>query len=200
MVSAGTVPVWTSNRGTTMMVKVALAQSGRTPVFVNSLDELVIASQAPDCQCVIAGIDELAQAGVTQRTVSARLKTGQNLVFLASGQAIVDVSGAGVRVVRVPFSATELRQAVEAGDCQRQDAAGNAPSQPPADITALVKAEIDRIVREKAEVMVAEAVMKIVPELAEVMIKAELQRLLAEEGDRAVSDEPPADEDDPHTP
>jgi len=193
--AAGSIPVWSSNRGTAMMVRVALSQSGRTPLFLNSYDELRRAAQAPDISCVIVSADDLAQAAVTPKSVMSLGRPGLVLVFLASGHAAVDLQGPSVRVVHVPFSASELRQAIESGETGRRETSSAEGASHPADITDLVRAEIDRIVREKAESMVAEAVMKIVPELAEVMIKAELARLLAEEGERAVSQDPPPQED-----
>jgi len=196
MTATGTVPVWTSNRGTMMMIRVALTQSGRTPVFVGSWDEFRKAANAADCQCVICGLDEVAQAGLTPQGAATAMKKGLAFVFVVSGQAIVDIPGVRTRIVRIPFSAAELRQAIETGEQpEAAPASGNAaPAQ--TDLTEIVRAEIDRIVREKAEAMVADAVMKIVPELAEVMIKAELQRLLSEESEKAVSSEPPADDDE----
>lgn len=193
--AAGSIPVWSSNRGTAMMVRVALSQSGNTPIFVNSYDELRRESQAPDVSCLVVSSDDIAQAALTPKSVLSLARPGVMLVFLVSGHAPVDLQGPAVRIVRVPFSAAELRKAIEPCDPgRREPVSGGIPNQP-ADITEIVKAEIDRIIREKAESMVAEAVMKIVPELAEVMIKAELARLLAEEGERAVSQDPPSQED-----
>lgn len=187
------VSVWTSNRGTVMMVKVAMAQAGLTPVFASDAREFTAATHSNDCGCAIAALDDITMAGITPATLAAGLGAGVRLVLLVAGQTTPDTGSMDVKIVRIPFSAAQLRQAIECGTRAPQAAPARQPQ--PADITELVRAEVDRIVREKAESMVADAVMKIVPELAEVMIGAELRRLMAEEGDKAISDDPAPDDE-----
>ena len=190
------IPVWTGNRGTIMMIKVALAQSAETPVFVSSLPELEKAVTENNVRCVVAGLGELQAAGLNPVTLAARIGKDIHYVILSVGQTAPDAPGVLLNHLRIPFSAAELRQAVESGS--RNDVPRSSGERMPqgADLTSIVRAEIERIVNEKAEAMVAEAVMKMVPELAEAMIKAELERLLSEAGDNAVSTDPaPNDED-----
>lgn len=187
------VSVWTSNRGTVMMVKVALAQAGLAPIFASNAREFTAATTSNDCGCAIAALDDITMAGMTPATLAGGLGAGVRLVLLAAGQTAPDTGSRDIKIVRIPFSAAELRQAIESGSRPAQVAPQR--QQQPADITELVRAEVDRIVREKAESMVADAVMKIVPELAEVMIGAELRRLMAEEGEKAVSDDPAPDDE-----
>ncbi len=171
------------------MVRVALSQVGRTPIFVSSFDELRASVRESDAACTVVSADDLAQAGITPTAAISALG-GVRIVFLAPGNVALDIQGSSARVVKIPFSAAELRQAVDVGERPRRETVPTSPTHTAPDLTELVRAEIERIVRERAESMLADAVMKIVPELAEVMIKAELDRLLADEGERAVSQDP----------
>lgn len=188
------LPVWTSNRGTVMMIRVALAQSGRTPLFADSLTEFEKMVRETAAGCVIAGIAEIQAAGMTPAAFKSRLGKDIHYVLLSSGQNVPDTPG--LKSLRIPFSAAELREAVES--LQAGGRSNPVRTQVPdgADLTSIVKAEVDRIVMEKAQAMVAEAVMKMVPELAEAIIKAELERLISDAGEKAVSTDPSPDDED----
>lgn len=187
------IPVWTANRGTMMMVKVALGQSGRTPIFVNSADELERAIAESAARLAIIGLAEIQAAGLTVPSLAGRLGRDTQWIVMVVGQVPADGFGNGARALKVPFSAAELRQLIESGTPHTGSREPSAPGQQ--DLTAIVRAEIERIVREKAEAMVADAVMKMVPELAEAMIRSELDRLLSDAGEKAVSSDPAPDDE-----
>lgn len=191
-VKGTSIPVWTSNRGTMMMIRVALTQSGKLPVFVSSFDELQSSARAVNPQHVIVGLEDLAGCGISASATVASLRKDIQIIFLAMGSVGTDVASLKAHVLKVPFSAAELRAALDstAPASSSPAKADQIHHSSPSDLTEMVRAEIERIIMEKAEAMVAEAVMKIVPELAETMIQSELQRLLTEEGEKAVTTEP----------
>ena len=189
------IPVWTANRGTMMMVRVALTQSGRTALFVGSMAELEKAVSDSNATCVVAGMAEMQAAGLTPAAMAARLGRDLSFVILTIGTTVPDAPGLRIRALKVPFSAAELRHAIET-EAATPPSAQDSIATKSTDLTGMVRAEIERIVREKADAMVAEAVMKIVPELAEAMIRTELTRLMSEAGEKAISSDPAADDED----
>jgi len=187
------IPVWTANRGTMMMVKVALGQSGRTPIFVNSPAELERTMAESGSRLAIVGLVEIQAAGLTVQALTGRFARETGWVVLVVGLPPPDGFGPGVKTLKVPFSAAELRQLIDSDPAPAGSVRPSAPGTQ--DLTAIVRAEIERIVREKADAMVADAVMKMVPELAEAMIRSELDRLLTDAAEKAVSTDPAPDDE-----
>lgn len=202
------VPVWASNRGVQMMVRVALAQERLEPHPVPGIEDLRRAAEELRPRAVIAAADDLRASGQDAAAV-VRAATGLPVIVLGTPRP--GEAGSGATFLPLPFTSRDLLAALGS---QRPGAvppgapasgfrpatpsasapAPVAPALPDAGVLAdLVREEVRRLVEETARRVVEEAARRLVPELAESLIKQELARLLKEVEDAALADRPPED-------
>jgi hypothetical protein len=200
------IPLWSSNRGIQMMVRVALAQQRLEPLDVVDAGGLGKALLAGP-KAVLVASEDLRSSGLDIQALAHLIGDGPTIIVFNTARQAPDTQGTRVRVLGVPFAARDLLDLMgsehppvrsETRDLpvpavSRVDAPPASPV-PVQAIEEIVREEVRRIVNETARKTVEEMARRLVPELAESLIQAELARLLGEAEDAAVRDAAP-DED-----
>lgn len=197
------VPVWATNRGIQVMVRVALAQERRTALPVSGLADFRRALEEARPRAVVVADEDLLAAGLDGATLERLVGDPNRVVLLSAARPLPDAPGPRTRVVAVPFTAADLRDALALAP-EAAGPSGQPPSQPPPSpapavpaeaLAALVRAEVERVVAQAARTAVEDLARRVVPELAEALIRAELSRLLKEAEEAALSDRAAPDEE-----
>jgi hypothetical protein len=204
------IPLWASNRGLHVMVRMALSQQGRTVLPASSLAEFRRALDEARSRVVIVAAEDLVPAGLDPALLERLVGDGTALILLSSARPLPDAPGPRTRVLPVPFTARALLDAVAGASepsfpppAPAPSPAEPAPLPPPPATTALppealadlVRREVERLVADTARQVVEDVARRIVPELAEAIIREELNKVLRESEEAALAGPGPADED-----
>lgn len=209
------IPLWATNRGLLVMVRMALSQQGRVTLPAGSLAEFRKALDEARPRVVIVAAEDVALAGLDPILLERLVGDGTAVVLLSSARPLPEPPGPRTRVLPVPFTARDLLEALPAiaapeGSARTvfepHQAAAFAPAAVPASplpapapapeiLAEAVQREVERVVAELARPLIEELARRLVPELAEAIIRAELNRVLKESED-AVLAEPAAPDDD----
>ncbi|MBP7125564.1 hypothetical protein KBD49_04275 [Myxococcota bacterium] len=199
--------LWSRNRGVQAMVRVVLARRGDRPQVVETLAALraAVADRLPGA--VITTDEDLEGSGLDAASLDRLLPGIPALVVCSGRRPLPAPAGPRMRMVPLPFSATDLLEALPPlGPASRDGAASVAPgptrpgavpareippvpsdpSPPVGDLQALVRGEVRTLLETTLREWIQRTVREVVPELAESLIREELERLLRESEESAL--------------